>query len=233
MSTFALVHGAWHGAWCWELLIPELHRRGHRAIAVDLPCDDPAATLSDYADVVTAALDDDVDGDSVVVVGHSLGGHVLPLVAARRPVGHLVYLAAMMPDPGRSQADQERDEGMLNPRYRGGLSSADGCSRWSDTALARELLYADCPDDAVAAALARLRPQGFGVVREVWTAPLPAVPSTYIVCTDDRILDPDWSRRVAAERLGADVVELPGGHSPFLSRPEVLADVLDALSGRA
>jgi len=58
MTTFALIHGAWHGAWCWEPLIPELERRGHRAVAVDLPCDDPAATTMDDAQQVTDALAD-------------------------------------------------------------------------------------------------------------------------------------------------------------------------------
>ena len=48
MATFGLVHGAWHGAWCWDLLIPELERRGHSAVAMDLPCEDPKASFSDY-----------------------------------------------------------------------------------------------------------------------------------------------------------------------------------------
>ncbi|BBZ34202.1 alpha/beta fold hydrolase [Mycolicibacterium confluentis] len=229
MSTVVLVHGAWHGAWCWELLVPELERRGHRAIVVDLPCDDRDATLADYADVVAEAMNACSDGDTVVV-GHSLAGHVLPLVAARRPVSRLVFLCAMVPDPGRSQAQQERDEDLMDPRYLSGLSRADGCTSWSDLDLAREMFYADCPDDVAAAAAVRLRPQSYGVVREVWTDPLPAVPSTYIVCTEDRMVYPSWSRQVAVERLGADLVELPGGHSPFLSRPEALAEVLDGLA---
>ena len=58
MSTFALVHGAWHGAWCWEQLTPELEALGHRVIAMDLPCDDGAATFDDYADVVCDAVGD-------------------------------------------------------------------------------------------------------------------------------------------------------------------------------
>lgn len=102
MSTVVLVHGAWHGAWCWELLVPELERRGHRAIVVDLPCDDRDATLADYADVVAEAMNACSDGDTVVV-GHSLAGHVLPLVAARRPVSRLVFLCAMVPDPGAAR----------------------------------------------------------------------------------------------------------------------------------
>lgn len=68
MATFALVHGAWHGAWCWELLTPELTRRGHRVVAPDLPAAEPSATLQTYADIVCTALDG-LGGDDVVVVG--------------------------------------------------------------------------------------------------------------------------------------------------------------------
>ena len=72
MSTFVLVHGAWHGAWCWERLIPELNHRGHRAIAMDLPCDELDAGLGDYADAAAAACAG-ID-EPVVVVGHPLPG---------------------------------------------------------------------------------------------------------------------------------------------------------------
>jgi pimeloyl-ACP methyl ester carboxylesterase len=87
MTTFALVHGAW----CWEMLTPLLQQAGHDVVAPDLPCDEaPATTFDPYADVVCAALDG--CDDDVVVVGHSLGGPTATLVAARRPVRHLVYL---------------------------------------------------------------------------------------------------------------------------------------------
>lgn len=112
----ALVHGGWHGAWCWELLIPLLERGGHRVVTMDLPRDDGSADLDTYADVVCAALrgcDDDV-----VLVAHSLGGNTIPLVAARRPVSHLVYLCAVLPRIGSSLMDQVVDDpDMLNLGY--------------------------------------------------------------------------------------------------------------------
>src|ERR1700682_4384448 len=95
MATFGLVHGAWHGAWCWEALIPELQPRGHRAIAMDLPSDQRAATFDDYAAAVAASLPPNPD---LVLVGHSLAGMVIPLVALRRPVQLLVFLCALIPD---------------------------------------------------------------------------------------------------------------------------------------
>src|SRR6267378_458729 len=108
MTTFALVHGAWHGAWCWEQLTPLLQHAGHDVVAMDLPSEDGAATFDTYADVVCAALDG--RGDDVVLVGHSYGGNTVPLVAARRPLRHLVYLCAMIPDIGRSLFDQLSDD---------------------------------------------------------------------------------------------------------------------------
>ena len=228
MTTFALLHGAWHGAWCWELLTPELQRRGHGVVAVDLPIDDPDATFEDYADVAASALAD--TGDDVVAVGHSLSGNVLPWLAERRPVRHLVYLGALVADLGRSVDDQQRNDGMLNLLYLTALERVGGCTRWADADLARSLLYADCDDEVVLAALARVRPQATLPIGQLCTlARQPTVPSTYIVCAEDQVVHPAWSRRVARERLGASLVELPGSHSPFYSRPAELAEVLDGL----
>ena len=115
MTTFALVHGSWHGAWCWELLTPLLEQGGHEVVAVELPSHDPSVSFDGYAEVACAALD---GRDDVVLVGHSMAGHTIPLVAARRPVRRLVYSCAVVPEVGCSLADQMRDDvHMLNPMY--------------------------------------------------------------------------------------------------------------------
>src|SRR5881227_3996405 len=93
MTFFALVHGGAHGGWCWEQLIPELERRGHRCSAPDLPFDDPNGA-SEWADAVIATIPP--DAGSTVVVGHSLGGLCLPVIATRRAVDRLVFLGAMV-----------------------------------------------------------------------------------------------------------------------------------------
>ena len=229
MALFALVHGAWHGAWCWDPLVAELEREGHGAIAVDLPCDAPAATFSTYADVVVEALDG--EPEDVVVVGHSLGGHTIPLVADRRPVGALVYLCALLAEPGRSLLDQLGDEPeTLLPRYRDGIAADDqDRSVWTDFDVAREVFYADCEEPVARAAFERLRPQAQAAHGE--PCPLtahPEVPRAYVLCTEDAIVNPDWSRRAAPRLLGVEPVELPGSHSPFLSRPAELAALLTA-----
>ncbi|MDX6593480.1 MAG: hypothetical protein QOJ13_2676 [Gaiellales bacterium] len=232
MATFALVHGAWHGAWCWERLIPELESLGHRTVAMDLPSDDPEATFEAYADVVAKSLEADA-GDDVILVGHSMAGPTIPLVPGRYPVRRLVYLCAVAPDPGVSVAQQLADEDVLDRTYmeiRGELVS-DGFTRWADAAKARRFMYADCDAPAVEAAIQRLRPQA----QSPYTVPCPLsefpdVPSTYIGCRDDRLVRPEWSRRVAEQRLDAEFIELPGSHSPFLSRADHLASVLGGLA---
>ena len=229
MTTFALVHGAWHGAWCWERLVPELERRGHRAIAVDLPGDDPDATFSMYADVVVDALAGET-GD-VAVVGHSLGGHAIPFVAERRPVVRLVYLCALLASPGVSFLDQLRSagDGMLRREYQAGLDEGEGgLRRWVDFELAWSELYGDCDESTAHAAFERLRPQATGPYGVPFPLDAhPAVETEYVLCTEDRMIEPGWSRAAAPERLGIEPVELPGSHSPFLSRPEELALVLE------
>jgi pimeloyl-ACP methyl ester carboxylesterase len=228
MTTYALVHGAWHGAWCWELVTPLLQQAGHDVVAPDLPCDDGSATTFDtYADVICVALDGCTD--DVVVVGHSLGGATAALVAAKRPVRRLVYLCAFPPEDGRSLFEQWQSEpDSINPDWDKGLSEPDAQLRttWVDLDIARALFYADCDEQTVTAAFNRLRPQS----AYPFTAPcslreLPSPSCTYVVCTDDQMINPEWSRRIA-HRIGAEIVELPGSHSPLLSRPSAVADVL-------
>lgn len=229
MSTFALVHGGWHGSWCWDALSPALRADGHDVVAVDLPCDDPAAAFVHYADEVIRALD--AHSEDVVLVGHSLAGQTIPLVAARRPVRRLVYLCALLPEPGRSLRQQFQDEpDMFVAGYRQGVEVVDdqGTTRWVDPERASYTLYGDCSEEVARAATARLRPQAttpYGGVCALER--LPDTPATYVLCTEDRIVNPDWSRRRAAVH-GIPLVELPGSHSPFLSRPGELIDVLMA-----
>jgi pimeloyl-ACP methyl ester carboxylesterase len=232
VTTFALVHGAYHGAWCWEQLTPLLQQAGHDVVTMDLPSEDGAATFDTYAEVVCAALDG--CDDDIVLVGHSYGGNTVPLVTARRPVRHLVYLCAMIPDIGRSLFDQLSDElEMLNPAYEQGLSVPDEQLRqvWTDLDLACTMFYGDCGEPVAKAALDRLRPQSaYPAILPCSLTEFPAVKTTYVVCSEDQMLRPEWSRRTARERIGAELIELPGDHSPFYSRPAVLADVLLGLA---
>ena len=112
----ALIHGSYHGAWCWDFLRPELTRLGHRVITLDLPISDPTLGAAEYAELVDQALGPDTEP---TLVGHSMAGLIIPLVAARRPVRRLVFLAAFLPSPGRSANEQRKAEpidGRVAPR---------------------------------------------------------------------------------------------------------------------
>lgn len=230
MARFVLVHGAWHDAWCWGRLALELAGHGHEVVTVDLPSDDPGASFEDYADAVADAMPVE-SSDWVVLVGHSLAGLTIPLVPeTRRRVDHLVYLCALPPVPGMSFLEQlESEQGMLDLGYADGLGEVDpeGRRAWVDRELARVYLYADCDDQTVDEALAHLRPQAQTPYLEPCSlADYPRTPASYVVCSDDRLVNPAWSRTFAVERLRADLIELPGSHSPFLSRPAELAAAL-------
>ncbi len=196
---------------------------------MDLPCDDSAATFETYADVVVRALEV-AAREEAVLVGHSLAGLTIPLVAASRPLSRLIFLCAIPPIPGRSFVEQiQIEEEMLQPAYLSGLGQpdAEGRRAWVDEAVARRVFYADCDEMAAHNAFERLRPQAQSpYVQPCALESIPPIPCTYVVCGEDRIVNPVWSRRVAGEWLNADLVELPGGHSPFLSRPADLANLL-------
>jgi pimeloyl-ACP methyl ester carboxylesterase len=228
MSVFALVHGGSHGAWCWELLVPELEARGHTTVAPDLPFEDTSAGAEVWATTVVEALEHAGAGDDVVVVGHSMAGMAVPVIASMRPVRRMVFLGAMVPVPGRVYGEYliEEPDAVTFDISGGGEESPSGIP-WE---AARDGFYNDCTETVARHAWERLRPMAITVFTE--QCPIdewPDVPSTYIVMTDDRAVGPDWSRRVARERLHADLIELPGSHSPFLSRPADLADVLAEL----
>jgi hypothetical protein len=214
MATFALVHGSWHGAWCWERLEPELGARGHRAISVDLPIKDPDAGLSRHAELVAEALlgvDDDV-----TLVGHSLAGSMIPLVARHRPLRHLVFLAALVPEPGRSVTDRYTTEDVYVPGFVGNtLLRDDGASYWPDPEAAVRCFYHDCTARDAAWAVSRLRPQSAAPRLEPWPLDaLPDVDRTSIVCRDERVIAPAWSRPMWRDRRGVGPLARDGGDTP-------------------
>jgi pimeloyl-ACP methyl ester carboxylesterase len=222
-----LVHGSYFGAWCWDLLRPELEGRGHTVTAIDLPVSDPVTGASGYADAVIAGSD---WSQPPVLIAHSMAGLVAPVVAARRPVSRLILIAAFIPRPGTSANEQRRDEPIDPP-------ATASTSEWTDLGndvwligpnTARELFMQDASDEVIAWAVDRLRPQSYRVMSEV--TPLqawPTVPVDYVVCRDDRALNAEWARGAARDRLGIDAIEIDGGHSPMLSRPAELAALVD------
>jgi pimeloyl-ACP methyl ester carboxylesterase len=192
-------------------------------IAVDLPCEDPTKRFSDYADVVVRSLD---RRERVVLVAHSLGGLTAPLVAARRPVAHVVLLCALLPIPG--QIPFGHDPG-APPDVAPGLTLdefPDGTFAFTAASAATHL-YNRCSPDDVKWATARLRRQSPAPNAE--PCPLerwPDVLRTYVLTRDDRIVMPDHARYIARTRAGLVPIEIDGDHSPFLSNVVALARLL-------
>lgn len=228
---FALVHGAYHGAWCWDLVRKELERDGHSTSAVDLPCEDPGAGADRYADLVVKAIPK--GPASVVLVGHSLGGLTIPVTASMTPTLMTVYLCALIPVPGLSFDAQQAKFGTGFRAAEPAIGHADGSASWP-WAGAIEVFFHDCDPQIARDAAVRLRRQFWRVTQEV--SPLrewPAAGSAYILCTDDRMVSGDYGRRASPTILGIEPLEMAGGHSPFLSRPRELAGALEHVATEA
>ena len=216
MATIVLVHGAFHGGWCWEPLLPELAARDIDAVTVDLPL----TTLNDDAAAVVAVLDA-ADGP-VTLLGHSYGGAPITVAGNHPAVERLVYLTAMAPDDGQSATGTDVQ---IGDDFMSAFRLADNGLPEVDPARAPEIFYPDVDPATAAALAAKLRPGNTGGADLVERAAWHDRPTHYVVCADDPILLAE-SQRAIAERIGATVHELPGDHSPFVARPAALADLL-------
>ncbi len=236
-ATVVLVHGAWHGAWCWEPLVHELARHGVASTAVDLPGHGASArSLGDLSgDAAEVAATLDRVGGPAVLVGHSYGGAVITVAAAGRDdLARLVYVTAFQLDAGEAVMDlalRRPEQGEVSllgaavrPRPDGtAVLDPDGCV---------PALYQDCDPATQAWAVARLGPQPLATFTEpIEVAAWQSIPSTYVVCTADRAVLPSHQRFMAGR--ADEVIELDAGHSPFLSRPAQLAALLARTAAEA
>lgn len=234
MATFLLIHGAYHQGAHFDLLTSALRERGHDAVAPDLPATDRHAGAAQYARHAAAAVAHTPGGASdVVVVGHSMGGLTAPVVATLIPVRRIVYLAAFVPQPGRSFDDVSWHDTRINAPHAAQtypLASDDG-SASVPLARATEVFFHDCWWERARWAWALLRPQQWRVLQE--PCPLdqmPEVESAFIACRSDRVVNPAWVQAVARERFQQTAIMIDGGHSPFISRPAELAGILTGLT---
>ena len=214
MASIVLVHGAWHGAWCWDAVVEHLDRLNVSSTAVELPL------VGSAGDVAAARAAIGAAGPGSVVIGHSYGGFVISQAASGVDgLNRLVYLAAFMTEMDEDQGEIMRDSPLL-----AALTAAGG-GMVVDPARAHALFYADSDDATAAGAIARLRPMGFGGEDSAPTEPAwKHVPSTYIICTNDAALPPAAQRTMAAH--AETVIEWPTDHSPFLTRPGEIAELL-------
>ena len=229
-----LVHGAWHGAWCWGPVVAALEDRGVRGVAIDLPGhgDDRASLTDVHGDAQRVREVLDGFAEQVVLVGHSYGGVVITEAGVHPSVSELVYIAAFNLDSGESAMSAAVAESEAAALDHSGRPDAllyvhgheDGTSS-VDTDGARVLFYNDCTPEVAAWASSML---GRQPMENLSQAPRAVAwrsrPSTYAVCTIDNIVHPDLQRVLA--RRADTVVEWPTGHSPFLSRPDLVAELL-------
>jgi pimeloyl-ACP methyl ester carboxylesterase len=237
MSQFLLIHGAFHGSWCWYKAIPELEKRGHRAQAIDLPGqgEDQTplgnVTLDTMVDRIVTALTE--MAGPVVLVGHSLAGMVISATAEKAAdrIKTLVFLSAFLPRDGESLlAMEHRNPKAAVPKSM--IVDADHISATIMLEKVRELFYHDCTDADVAYASARLRPQALAALStpvHVTQERFGRIPRVYVECTDDHALAIEMQRDMVAKSPPVDVRTLHSSHSPFLSMPDKLAATLTDL----
>lgn len=238
MTTFVLVHGAWHGAWCWKKVVPELEALGHKAVTPDLPGlgDDmtPAesVTLDDYIARIVDALD--AQKGKVILLGHSMGGMAVTGAAEQRPgkIEWLVYLAAFLPRDGECLlALEERNPDPRVPPNVIPSENKDILTLKDDMIMT--LFYHDCAQADAAWAKARLRQQSakpLSMPVHITRKNFGSVRRAYIECTDDRAIGIGFQRDMIRASPCSQVISLACGHSPFFSMPGQLARALSGLA---
>lgn len=227
MTNYLLLHGAASTGWIWHRIEAGLREHGHRVVAPDLPCADPAAGLEAYTQTALDATR--VFGsEPVVVVAQSLAGMIAPMVATRRPVSRIVLVAAMIPRPGESA---------------NGWAAATGQQGAQAALLARlgiplearydpELVFVHDLDPALRAEAARHVPEQ-QLTPTTDPCPItrwPAVPTHVVAARDDRFFPLEFMRRQSRDRLGVEPDTIPGGHLAVLSHAPHLVERLLALA---
>ena len=275
-APVVLLHGFWHGTWCWSQVLAELASRARTATPVDMaghglnarrPASalarpfDPAAfatevspvadvTLDAAGDLLVAQLKQIGGGRPCVLVAHSMGGAVATRAAQQAPelVAHVVYLTAFMPGSGLpavvyAQSEDNTGELVLpslcaDPVAVGALRLDPGSNDLAYRDILRRAFYNDVEPERAEAAIALLccdAAAGIAIGATVLTADgWGSVPRTYVVCTLDNAIRPALQRRFIAEADAAypanptTVVELESSHSPFLSMPGRVAEIIAA-----
>jgi len=224
LMLFVLVPGAGGAAWYWHQVVPLLQAAGHEAVAVDLPGDDETAGLPEYADVV---LDAARGGDEVVLVGQSLGGFTVPLVARAlveegAPPLAIVLVNAMIPAPGETPGAWWDNVGQADAR----VEAAEQGGWPVEFDLDAYFLH-DVDPEVAASGEAHQRPEADAVFASICDITAwPDVPTRVITGAGDRFFPLALQQRLARERLGVEPRVVPGGHLVALSQPQAVAELL-------
>jgi pimeloyl-ACP methyl ester carboxylesterase len=233
-KRFILVHGAMHGAWCWQKVIPYLEGLDHSVLAVDLPGRQGKGkpgwglSLQDYIADLTSTVDR--EQGKVVLVGHSLAGMSIAAVAEKMPhkVERLIFLTAWVSMNGSNMVQLGRENTGSDLHRATGASLLHGLITPKLEAF-QEVFCADCSAEDLAWAQSQLVPESirtaFGRV-PLSSERFGSVPTSYVRCANDRALTLAQQQRML-ESIGCRrVITLQSSHSPFLSMPQQLAQAL-------
>ncbi len=237
MSTYVLVHGAWHGGWCWHKVASRLEAKGHRVVAPDFPGHGEDKTPIE--DVTFPAIVErickaiDAQKEPVVLVGHSYGGAVITQAGELRAgrVRKLVYVTAFIVGDGQTVMDVARQD-RENDLGDAIAYAADGRTATLNAAALKPALYARCGDDDIALARASVRPEAMtGMQVPIRTSPANwgKLPRVYVECTEDRAISIAQQRRMHQAHPCEAVHTLETDHSPFFSTPDELTEILASL----
>jgi pimeloyl-ACP methyl ester carboxylesterase len=237
MSTFMLIHGAWHSSWCWQKVVPLLENQGHAVISPDLPghgsSDNPdSISLGTYTRFVVDLIRE--QAEPVILVGHSMSGIVISQVAEQIPgkIRRMVYLSAYLLQDGQTMFEMAKkdSEGLVFTNLE--VSRNRKTARIKETVL-RDAFYNDCSNEDFYFARNKLVPQPLApistpihITKERWGR----VPRSYIECSMDRAITISMQQEMHTNITCESVSRLESGHSPFLSVPEKLAEILGTQS---
>jgi pimeloyl-ACP methyl ester carboxylesterase len=219
IPVIAFVHGCTQGPSGWDRVRELLTVEGVNTMAINLePRRFDSSGAMECATHIAEALR---DLDQVVLVGTSCTGIIVPVVTMVRPIDHLVFICAGLPDIGRSVTDQILQDGVLHSEWA-------SCDAPYGPDAARRFMFNDCDGEVLEWSLTTVRaflPQpAYDEITPLtrW----PDVPSTYVLGTKDRVISQDWAREVVPRRLGVSPLEISTGHCPQNSRPAVLSKLL-------
>jgi pimeloyl-ACP methyl ester carboxylesterase len=239
MATYLLIHGAWHGGWCWSKVVPLLQAQGHTALAPDLPGhgDDAtpmaSVTLANYTDRICEVAG--AQSEPVILAGHSMGGMAITQAAENCPqsIKSLVYVCAFLPRNGDTLLTwaQQDQESMVNPTTTEPLPDGTLAFRRQ---YCREAFYGNCDEADIAFAQSRLvaqSPKPFGTPMATTADRWGKIPRYYIECVRDRALTLTIQQEMQKHSPCRQTYSIDTDHSPFLSTPEHLADILLRIGG--
>jgi hypothetical protein len=240
-KTYILIHGAWHGAWCWDKVVPLLQAKGHKAIAIDLPGHGAdlgriaEISLNDYVDAVIKVTKE--QAGPVILVGHSMAGMVISQAAEKlgnKKVSSLIYLDAFLPKNGESLFSLVETTMKNLPPNSGKadivgniITDDDHKTNFINPAMAAQLFFHDCSDDDKKVAVSKMTKEPIAPLATpvILTDDIyGTIPKYYILCTESKNMDNTFiSTNVPCKK----VYELASSHSPFFSMPDKLVAIFE------